>query len=127
MSAVLTRLLIQIYKINPYAPSEQIYKNEVISKIVGYINENVKSPLTLNSICADLHFSSSYICNEFSKEMHTPIMTYIKYKKIIAAHKELTATSAKLADIAYEYGFREYSTFYRNYVKIIGYPPKERR
>ena len=33
MTGILTRLMIQIYKLNPYAPSEQIYKNEVISKI----------------------------------------------------------------------------------------------
>lgn len=127
MMAILASLLIHMYKTNSSAPSEQIYKNDVISDVVNYINANIRLPLTLNNICSELHFSKSYISKEFSQEMNTPIMTYIKYKKIIAAHKEIISTGAKAVDIAFKYGFKDYSTFYRNYVKVVGYPPKERK
>lgn len=127
MIAALFRILISIYKSEKNDLGEQIHHNTIIAEIISYINDNIKLPLTLSDICNDLHFSKSYISSEFSKEMKTPVMTYIKHKKIIAAHRQITEGKTRLANIAEEFGFSEYSTFYRNYKKIIGYPPQEDR
>ena len=125
MIASLFRILISIYKTETHETDEQIHNNAIIAEITDYINVNIKRPITLADICSDLHFSKSYISSEFSKEMKTPIMTYIKHKKIIAAHRKITEGKTKLIEVAEEFGFPEYSTFYRNYKKIIGYPPQE--
>ena len=127
MIAALFRLLISIYKSEKTDLEEQIQHNTIIAEIINYINDNIKLPLTLADLCNDLHFSKSYISSEFSKEMKTPVMTYIKHKKIIAAHRQITEGKTRLANVAEEFGFTEYSTFYRNYKKIIGYPPQEDR
>lgn len=125
MLASLVRILIRVYKNEVPAISGQIHNNAIIAEITKYINANLKRPITLADICNDLHFSKSYISSEFSKEMKTPVMTYIKHKKIIAAHRKISEGKTKLSDVAEEFGFPEYSTFYRNYKKIIGYPPQE--
>ena len=100
-----------------------VYHNPVVSKVIAYINENIKKNITLTDICNDLNFSRAHISNEFSRVMKIPVMTYIRYKKIIAAHQKILEGNVKINAVAYEYGFEEYSTFYRNYIKIIGKPP----
>ena len=100
-----------------------VYHNPVVSKVIAYINENIKKNITLTDICNDLNFSRAHISNEFSHVMKIPVMTYIRYKKIIAAHQKILEGNVKINEVAYEYGFEEYSTFYRNYIKIIGKPP----
>lgn len=100
-----------------------VYHNPVVSKVIAYINENIKKNITLTDICNDLNFSRAHISNEFSRVMKIPVMTYIRYKKIIAAHQKILEGNVKISEVAYEYGFEEYSTFYRNYIKIIGKPP----
>ena len=100
-----------------------VYHNPVVSKVIAYINENIKKNITLTNICNDLNFSRAHISNEFSRVMKIPVMTYIRYKKIIAAHQKILEGNVKINEVAYEYGFEEYSTFYRNYIKIIGKPP----
>lgn len=127
MVSQLFRILISIYKCEKNNLDEQIHHNAIIAEIISYINDNIKLPLTLSDLCKNLHFSKSYISSEFSKEMKTPIMTYVKHKKIIAAHRQITEGKSRLANVAEEFGFSEYSTFYRNYKKIIGYPPQDDR
>lgn len=100
-----------------------VYHNPVVSKVIAYINENIKKNITLTDICNDLNFSRAHISNEFSRVMKIPVMTYIRYKKIIAAYQKILEGNVKINEVAYEYGFEEYSTFYRNYIKIIGKPP----
>lgn len=125
MYTALFRIIIRVYKSEMPVFDEQIHHNAIIAEIINYINKNIKRPIALADICQDLHFSKSYISSEFSKEMKTPVMTYIKHKKIIAAHRQITEGKTRLINVAEEFGFSEYSTFYRNYKKIIGYPPQD--
>ena len=125
MTAKLMHILIHLCKADSEEYERQISRNDIIGEVITYINEHIKEPLTMADICNDLHFSKSYLSSEFSKEMKTPMMTYIKYKKIFAAHKQISEGKGQLSAIASEYGFTEYSTFYRNYKKIIGHPPYE--
>lgn len=121
----LIRILIDMQN-NNQKEDEGIQHNRVVAQVINYINDNIKKNITLNDICDALHFSRAHISNEFSKVMRVTVMTYIRYKKIIAAHQKILQGNVKVNEVAYEYGFQEYSTFYRNYVKIIGKPPYER-
>ena len=125
MMAVLMRILIQVYHTDNDQPQRDIVTNEMIAAIIKYIDANTHRQITLEDICNELHFSKSYISSEFSKEMKTPVMNYIKTKKIIAAHRMITETDMSIADVARQFGYNEYSTFYRNYLKIIGFPPQK--
>ena len=52
-----------------------VYHNPVVSKVIAYINENIKKNITLTDICNDLNFSRAHISNEFSRVMKIPVMT----------------------------------------------------
>ena len=96
--------------------------NEVLSPIIRYIDENLQEPITLESLSNRFNYSKSYISSEFNRQMHISIMRYIRTKKIIAAHNMLLAGKKK-GEVAEYFGFHDYSTFYRAYISVMGYPP----
>lgn len=96
--------------------------NNMLSPILQFIDENIQSSITLDSLSEHFHFSKSYISNEFKKYIKMPLMQYIRTKKIIAAHNMLL-TGRKKYEVAEIFGFENYSTFYRTYIKVMGFSP----
>lgn len=92
--------------------------NPFIEKIITYINNNITSEITLDSLAEDLMYSKSYISNEFKKYMHIPMMQYVRSKKILFAHT-LIMNGMKKSEAAEKLGFMNYSTFFRSYRKLL--------
>lgn len=113
----LIKLLVLLFKDGDDA-SPTIRQNNIIKSVIDYIDAHIKENITLESLCSHFYFSKSYLSNCFKKNMNTPIMQYVRYKKIIAAHR-MILSGAKKTLVANEFGFNNYSTFYREYNKII--------
>ncbi|MBR7186914.1 MAG: helix-turn-helix transcriptional regulator [Clostridia bacterium] len=109
------KLLIALSKA-PAAQPHQI--NTVIAEVIQYIDENIRQPISLDSLCTAFHFSKSYLSNEFKRYMKVSIMQYVRTKKIIAAH-QLILAGEKKSYVAEQFGFDNYSTFYRQYVRLL--------
>lgn len=95
---------------------------DIISVLINYIQEHIRDDLTLESIANDMHYSESYLSNQFKKTMKCPLMKYIRSKKIILA-QSMIRRGEKATDVAEELSFSDYSTFYRSYIKTIGVSP----
>ena len=93
-----------------------------MSKVINYINENLAAPLMIEDICQHFHYSKSYIAKEFKSSLGVPIKQYIITKKILLA-ESLISKGNKPTEIYNKCGFEDYSTFYRNYIKIVGKAP----
>lgn len=115
----LTKLLVLLCKENSSSPIRQ---NETTYKIINFIDENIHKNITLDTLAKEFNFSKSYISSEFKKHIKTPIIQYIRAKKIIAAH-EMILSGVKKTVVAELFGYENYSTFYREYMKIIGCSP----
>ena len=100
-------------------------QNSIIKAVIDYIDKHIKENITLASLCKHFYFSKSYLSNCFKKYMNTPIMQYVRSKKIIAAHR-MILSGMKKTYVAEQFGFDNYSTFYREYKKIIGIPQKKK-
>lgn len=111
----LMKLVVSLCKEKTSTPS---IVNNMISKVVSYIDNNIQSPLTLTDISKACHYSKSYISNGFKQHMKTPIMKYVRYKKMIAAHQMILSGEKKRV-VANMFGYDDYSTFYRTYKKAI--------
>lgn len=96
--------------------------DEVVSRVIDYVDYHIKDPITLESIAKDMHFSPSYLASRFKREMKTSLMKYVRSKKIFVAHA-MICSGNKPHDVAELLSFEDYSTFYRNYLKMIGHPP----
>ena len=76
----------------------------------------------IEDLCKALHMSRSTIQKIFSDQLHTPIMSYIRVQKIMLAHTMLH-DGVNANDTAIQCGFRDYSSFYRAYMKIYKHAP----
>ena len=109
---------------NTKQSTQEEEKQSVVTRIVHYIETHLEDNLTLSKMASDLSYSESYISNCFKREMHIPLMKYIRSKKIIYAHS-MIQNGSKPQDICEKLNFNDYSTFYRQYLKVIGVSPSE--
>lgn len=100
-------------------------RDAFVTEIAAYINENLRGELTMDGICAKFGRSRTYIGSRFGRFMQTPVMQYVRTKKIVAAMDEI-ARGGKPSWVAAAYGYADYSAFYRAYVKVVGAPPAGR-
>lgn len=97
--------------------------NPTISHIVCYITDNLRSELNCDIIAQQVGFSKSHLQNLFSKYMGIGLQQYINQKKIHAAHYDMQKGMAPSVAAA-KYGYRSYSSFFRQYKTFFGNPPK---
>lgn len=93
--------------------------------VAAFVNAHLTDRLTMDDVCREFGRSRAYIGRRFGERMQTPVMQYARTKKIVAAMHDI-ARGVRPADAAATYGFDDYSTFYRAYVKIVGAPPTGR-
>lgn len=116
----------QILIYSLYKPKEgELSDKNTVGLISQYIAENIEKPLDSKIIAEKFNFTSSYIQNLFSKEMGIGIKHYINKKKIFAAHRDIQ-NGLLPSEAADKYGYQNYSSFYRQYVKTFGISPKNR-
>ena len=102
--------------------SKPFVADNKITPILQYINDRLTVPISIEDLCRKFYFSQSYICKEFRTYMKVSIMKYIRSKKIMAAHQSILK-GLKPTKVAEMYGYSDYSTFYRTYLSVMGFPP----
>ena len=102
------------------------YINEESRRIVQYIEQNLPNINSMDDITHALHMSKSSLYKIFSEQFKTPIMTYVRTQKCIAA-KRLLENGVPAQEAAERLGFSHYSSFYRDYQKVFHEPPSGKR
>lgn len=98
--------------------------NPIITEAVSYITTHLQEPITLEALCAHLHITKSYLHRLFLEYLQLPPAKYITAKRLNKARMDIRA-GCKPAQTYGLWGFQDYCTFYRNYVRHFGYPPSE--
>ena len=119
--AKLIEIIINLTKIDN---SKFVTNDPMIASIINFIESHIKEHLTLDIISKNLNYSTSYIAKEFKRKMHSSIMSYIRNKKIILSRTQIIY-GENPTKVAEEFGFDDYTTFYRTYIKLIGTPPSK--
>lgn len=91
-------------------------------ELMRYIDEYYKNALDLNTLSEKFHFSVSSICHIFKEDFGISIKKYILQKRINAAYIALQNGERPEA-VCTDYGFSNYSTFYRAYKNYYGISP----
>lgn len=108
------------------------YKNEKVAtdsvsvKIINYIHRNYLNKITYETL-SEKFFVSKPIINEILHNFtgHT-LREYIEILRLREAEKML-GENFKIHKIAELCGFSTYSTFYRAYKRVYGYPPSNKQ
>lgn len=98
--------------------------NEKVTKIIHYINQNLDSDLSLESISAKFYLSKYHLLREFKKNTGYTIHRYITQKRLIMA-KELLKDCGQVSEVCSKCGFGDYSNFIRAFKREFGISPKK--
>ena len=94
----------------------------LLEKILAYVAENTASIQSITEIADTLGLSPQYLSGYFSKQVGTPLKTYVQAKKIALA-KDLLDKGADVTEACYECGFNDCSYFIRVFKKYVGMTP----
>lgn len=116
-------LLTELYAIRARS-GESAAPTDLAGSITAYINEHITEEISLDDLARLFFISKSQLNRIFRKSMDTTVGNYISLKRINLArqllHSGETAEAAAAAA-----GFRDYSTFYRTYKRILGHSPAQ--
>lgn len=95
-------------------------------QIIRLLNDNYHLDLSLQELCDRFYLSRAQLCRRFQKATGSSVGKYLALKRLTAA-QQLIEQGRKLSDVSSLCGYRDYSVFYRAYVRHFGYSPKENR
>ena len=124
IEAMKTTLILILIYLCYHAPHVQHaeYRNERLSQIISYIDNNLTEIDTAEDIADGLGLSVSSVNKLFTEFICVPIMKYVRTKKCILAQSYISR-GAKPSEIFEKCGFHDYSTFYRAFKAVTGHSP----
>ena len=97
---------------------------EIIQNSLDYIEENLKAEITAKDLADLSGFSMFYYYRIFQSIVGMPVMQYILHRKLLNAIYDISCGNKKI-EVALEYGFGTYASFYKAFNREIGYTPSE--
>lgn len=100
--------------------------NPIVSKALAEINSGLYTVKGIDEIAKKLYVTESYLYRIFKRELKTTPLKYITEKRLHTA-QSLINQGKKPTHIYTECGFNDYTSFYRSFVKLFGYPPSGKK
>ncbi|MCH5320272.1 MAG: helix-turn-helix domain-containing protein [Eubacterium sp.] len=97
---------------------------DIIQKSIDYIENNLKSDITIDELAEMANYSLYHYCRVFKSLTGLSVKCYINRRRLLYAAYEISQ-GRKIIDAALEYGFETNSGFYKAFVKEFGYSPSE--
>jgi len=105
------------------ADEAKAYGGELGARVIKYLNTNINRNISLDKLAKRFLVSKYYLCRAFKAHNGISVHGYVTQKRVVQAKRLIEAgESASVA--AYKVGFRNYSVFYRAFVKIYGTSPQ---
>ena len=99
-------------------------KDNFFTDVVAYIDANIANPISVDDICRQFFVSRSFIFHKFKSKFGVSVNQYVNLRKILYA-QNLIFSGQPATDACFSVGFQDYSTFYRQYRKILKTTPEK--
>lgn len=120
-------LAVMIGRILENLPTEKrskAQKEDLLYKLLTYLEENYRQPLSLETLAAALKVSRYRISRCFSSQIGCTFNEYVNGLRIGFAADLLRNTSLSASQAGFEAGFDSLSTFYRAFKERYGTSPR---
>ena len=98
--------------------------HELFRNLLSYIESHIEGELTLEELASQFYISKYYLAHLFRENLGISVHQFIT-KKRLSACRDAILSGAPVSRVCFDYGFREYSSFYRAFRKEYGMSPKE--
>lgn len=95
---------------------------ELLKSILAYVADHTAEIQSTSEIARALGVSPQYLSSYFSKQIGTPLKTFIQAKRIALA-KDLLEQNYDVTQACYDCGFNDCSYFIRIFKKYVGITP----
>lgn len=96
--------------------------NRKITEVLHYINENLDSDLSVDTLSKQFYISRRYLMHIFKEETGYSIGKYVNAKRLFSARDKIQH-GMPLTEACYSSGFQHYSTFTRSYYRMFQTTP----
>ncbi len=93
-----------------------------LDEIIEYIQQHLEQPLDSDMLAKQFFVSKSWIDHSFKKNLGSSPKQYINHKKILYA-QSLILAGMPATQAAERCGYKNYTTFYRQYKQYLGREP----
>lgn len=97
---------------------------DVIANVIEYINENLFSDFNLDSLSKMFYISKSYLERRFKQVTGSTVWDYVLIKRLFVARESILSGDPP-TKVYLSCGFKDYSSFFRQYKNRFGVSPNE--
>lgn len=112
---------------DPYAAADSINNNDLIDKVIGFINTHYMEDIGLNTIADYVYFSPSYLGKVFKEVSGYNFSDYVIKVRMEKAAQLIKCSKAKLTDIMEKVGYYSIQGFSRVFKSYFRCSPGEYR
>lgn len=105
-----------------FLPSER-FDERISDRVIGYMNEHISEKLSVDDVCAILHYNKSYVFRQFKKTTGSSLMAYFTQMKVRKAKELLRETDLSVSDISDKLSFDDPNYFSKTFKRVTGYTP----
>ena len=102
-------------------------KNRLSDRIAAFISMELHNGISLETLCAEFHYSKNHIINVFRSEQGLTPVEYMNHLRLREAESLLEITSDPISSISEKCGFNNYSHFFRLFKRKHSISPAEWR
>ena len=100
-----------------------MYSNELVVKMLNYIDDNLYKRITMDEISSIFYFNKDYLMRIFKKELDITIMDYINKRRIYNSLELLKNTDDLVIKIALNSGYSSLEYYSETFTKVLGVSP----
>ena len=90
--------------------------------MLSFINENLRSPLTVESLAEQVYMSPYHFMRLFKAQTGSTVHAYVRQKRLMNAAR-LIREGVPAAKAAEDCGYSDYSAFHRAFKESFGVSP----
>ncbi len=103
------------------------FKHQTVNKVIMYINDELESDLTVESIANKFHISTSHLSRIFREHVGITLVEYLNVRRVEESQYYLRHTNKSITSISEQFHFCNQSYFTRIFKKYTGVTPKHFR